>query len=158
MRWLSQIVLFCGAISHSQATQPSAQQSYCVALARAVDASAPGNGPTFVASYQFAPGSATIPAAVAGSAFTYDNALAAIALIACGDTPRAMRIADAISAAVSNDRTYRDGRVRNAYAAGPFDKAPDCRAGGIKQQTVGTRTLIKTALRRGTSLGPRSPS
>src|SRR5256885_13305622 len=52
------------------------------------------------------------------SAFTYDNALAAIALIACGDVQRARRIGNALLIAGEHDRSFGDGRLRNAYRAG----------------------------------------
>jgi uncharacterized protein YyaL (SSP411 family) len=48
----------------------------------------------------------------------YDNALTAIALVACGDIVRARRIGDAFVVANRSDRTFRDGRLRNAYRSG----------------------------------------
>jgi hypothetical protein len=56
------------------------------------------------------------------SAFLYDNAVAATALIGCGDTALARRIGDALLIALDHDRFWRDGRLRNAYAAGPVKK------------------------------------
>ena len=88
----------------------------CEALARAVDAE--GRGPVFVASYRPGPHEAEVPKALRHSAFTYDNALAAIALTACGQVDRARRIGDALLKTVQSDRTFHDGRVRNAYRAG----------------------------------------
>jgi hypothetical protein len=52
------------------------------------------------------------------SAFLYDNAVAALALIGCGDTAAARRIGDALLVALDNDRFWKDGRLRNSYAAG----------------------------------------
>lgn len=57
-------------------------------------------------------------AALVGAAFTYDNAVAAIALVGCGDTRGARRIGDALLLALDHDRHWHDGRVRNGYAAG----------------------------------------
>lgn len=94
----------------------SLARTLCRSLSEAVDAS--GTGPVFVASYRPGPGEAEVPASLRSSAFTYDNALAAIALIACGEVDRARRIGDALLAALSRDRTFSDGRVRNAYRAG----------------------------------------
>lgn len=51
-------------------------------------------------------------------AYLYDNALAAISLIASGDAKQARQIGDAICYALYNDRTYSDGRLRNAYMNG----------------------------------------
>ena len=59
-----------------------------------------------------------VPLALRSTAFTYDNALAIIALVACGDADRARRIGAAFLHALAHDRTFRDGRVRNAYRAG----------------------------------------
>ncbi|WP_425375169.1 hypothetical protein [Methylobacterium nonmethylotrophicum] len=92
-------------------------RSLCDALGRAVDAA--GAGPVFVASYGPGPTEADLPDPLRRSAFTYDNALAAIALQACGDLPRARRIGDALLHALGHDRTFGDGRIRNAYRAGP---------------------------------------
>lgn len=49
------------------------------------------------------------------TAFTYDNAVAALAFITLGDQQRAKQVIDAIIYAQNNDRFYKDGRIRNAY-------------------------------------------
>lgn len=51
-------------------------------------------------------------------AFTYDNAVAALAFMASGDQQRAQRIVDALLYAQNHDRFYKDGRIRNSYRAG----------------------------------------
>jgi hypothetical protein len=60
-------------------------------------------------------------------AFTYDNAVAIIALLAEG-TPdtleRAGHIGDAFVYASQHDRTYDDGRLRDAYAGGDIALPP----------------------------------
>jgi hypothetical protein len=56
------------------------------------------------------------------SAFLYDNAVAAIALVGCGETELARRIGDALLIALEHDRFWHDGRLRNAYAAGSVKK------------------------------------
>ena len=105
------------------AASPSLQP--CAAIAAHVDAvGGAGDGPLFLLSYEPGPGEAALPAPLATSAFSYDNALAIIALVACQDTKRARRIADAFVGAVAHDRTFNDGRVRNAYRAGPQDAGP----------------------------------
>lgn len=75
-------------------------------------------------SYLPGPGEQELPPALRQSAFTYDNALAAIALTACGDLRRARRIGDALLHALAHDRGFRDGRIRNAYRAGPLGDGP----------------------------------
>lgn len=59
-------------------------------------------------------------------AFTYDNAVAAIAFISSGDQPRAKQIIDALIYAQNHDRFYQDGRIRNSYRGGKL-VAPDGR-------------------------------
>lgn len=51
------------------------------------------------------------------AAFTYDNALAAMAFISAGKQEEAAIILDSLVFAVENDR-WKSGRVRNAYVAG----------------------------------------
>jgi hypothetical protein len=70
-------------------------------------------GPVFLASYPTA-GDGPLQ----DTAFLYDNAAAAIALVGCGDVPAARRIGDAILFAQDHDRYWHDGRLRNAYTAG----------------------------------------
>jgi hypothetical protein len=55
--------------------------------------------------------------------------VAAIALVGCGEPLRARRIGDAILVALDDDRAWHDGRLRNAYPAGPVDDRP-VRLGG----------------------------
>lgn len=58
-------------------------------------------------------------------AFTYDNALAGLALLAAGERALAARIAEALHLSQEQDRHWRDGRLRNAYPAGrAFAEAP----------------------------------
>jgi hypothetical protein len=97
-------------------------EQYCKSLSAAVRGAAEGNGPVFLASYLPGPKEAELPPPLRSSAFVYDNALAAIALVACGEPIDATRIGQALLAATTNDRTFRDGRLRNAYRAGPVVK------------------------------------
>jgi len=112
----------------SAAQQALARQS-CEGLRRAVveDQKGASSGPLFLTSYRLADARQGTPLepALAGVAFTYDNALAGIALLACGDTASARRIGDAVVRAMERDPNVADGRVRNAYRAGPMaeDKA-----------------------------------
>jgi hypothetical protein len=57
------------------------------------------------------------------AAFVYDNALATLAYLAnptIANVRRARLIGDALLWAQANDQRYTDGRVRQAYAAGPM--------------------------------------
>lgn len=97
---------------------------YCAPLASAVASQAAGSGAAFVRSYEHADDESRLPAGLASTAFVYDNALAVIALVACGDVASATTLGNALSLATRNDRTFSDGRVRNAYRPGPVGKGP----------------------------------
>lgn len=92
---------------------------HCTALANAVTSRAAGSRAAFIRSYEPGQDESQLPAGLGSSAFVYDNALAAIALVACGNVTDATIIGNALSLAVGKDRTFGDGRVRNAYRAGP---------------------------------------
>jgi hypothetical protein len=103
----------------------SQEAHHCAALTHAVGPQLAGLNAAFVRSYDPGPDESQLPAGLASSAFVYDNALAVIALTACGDLGQATVIGNALSLAVRKDRTFNDGRVRNAYRAGPVaEKAP----------------------------------
>lgn len=89
----------------------------CAALGERVDA-IPGSGPVLLRSYDAADGrSAPASPALKTAAFSYDNALATLALIACGRTEQAFRLGAALRDIAAG------GRVRNAYRAGAVEKA-----------------------------------
>jgi hypothetical protein len=90
----------------------------CAALRRLVP---PGSGAVFLPSYP-----TSSQPALRGVAFAYDNALAVMALLACGDRGDAARVGAALRAASARDRYWHDGRVRNAYRAGEVaaDRSP----------------------------------
>jgi len=99
--------LLCSLPLAVSAAAPTA----CAHLSALVDA-APA-GPVFLASYPTAE-----PGPLQSTAFLYDNSLAILALVGCGERDRAERIGRALLAAQENDRFWKDGRLRNAYAAG----------------------------------------
>jgi len=84
------------------------------AIATQLDAIPPG--PALLASYP----SADAPPQLRNVAFTYDNAVALIALNAAGHFSPARRIGEAFLIALEHDRFWHDGRLRNAYRAGPM--------------------------------------
>src|SRR5258708_2251539 len=110
------------APSTAKTDRKDVSTKYCNALARAVASAGNGGGAVFVRSYEPGSDEAGLPLGLASTAFVYDNALAAIALVACGDVHNATLIGDALSAATRKDRTFADGRVRNAYRAGRVDE------------------------------------
>lgn len=90
----------------------------CAVLAGRV-AGFPGAQPVLLRSYDGAEGrGALAEPALRDAAFTYDNALAAIALLACGKQAEARRVGDALVLAATRDRAGPRGRLRNAYRAG----------------------------------------
>lgn len=106
-----------GASALAAQARPQLAAMTCAALDQAVT-SQPA-GPVLLASYPPFQGHPAPILALRGVAFTYDNALASIALFACGKGDSARRIADALAFATQHDPEYQDGRLRNAYAAGP---------------------------------------
>jgi hypothetical protein len=93
----------------------------CGALLSRVNA-VPGMEPLFLRSYDPSIGGDSAP--TIGGAYTYDNALAVIALKACGHRDAALRIADALLAASEGDRSGAPGRIRNTYRPGPVTERP----------------------------------
>ncbi|HYC05516.1 MAG TPA: hypothetical protein VED40_19650 [Azospirillaceae bacterium] len=99
-------------------------QAGCRAMAQRVAAYS-GSGPVFLRSFEKPEVLAPLDEpALATTAFTYDNALAAIALVSCGKVAEAERIGEALRLAATSDRHWRDGRLRNAYRAGPVESMP----------------------------------
>ncbi|MBW9061048.1 hypothetical protein EN837_00510 [bacterium M00.F.Ca.ET.194.01.1.1] len=88
----------------------------CAGLAGKMDGSP---APFVFRSFEPAPDGKALDPALSNTGFTYDNALASIALFACGKDAEATRVADALLLAVNRDRRYSDGRLRNAYRSGP---------------------------------------
>jgi hypothetical protein len=121
------VIGLCIAIASGSAAlgdPASGSHPYCAGLSRAVASQAHGSEPIFIRSYEPGQNEDHLPRGLATTAFVYDNALAAIALVACEDLPAARLIGDALSKAVRADRTFRDGRIRNAYRAGAAGKGP----------------------------------
>ena len=65
---------------------------------------------------------------IRNAAFSYDNALAAMAFLSTGHKEEAEQILNSFVYAVENDR-YRAGRVRNAYCAGDITAFPGWESG-----------------------------
>src|SRR3979409_2704456 len=125
----SVVTIFCIAtMTGSMAANPSPESQrghYCAPLADAVTSQAAGAKAVCCVSYEHGEDESRLPAGLASSAFVYDNALAVIALVACGDVTSATTIGNALSLAAHSDRSFPDGRVRNAYRPGPVgDAAP----------------------------------
>jgi hypothetical protein len=119
----SLVTFFCMAMMTNSVAAKSGPESerahYCAPLANAVTSQGAGAKAVFVRSYEPGENEGRLPAGLGSSAFVYDNALAVIALVACGDVSSATTLGNALSLAVRKDRSFPDGRVRNAYRAGP---------------------------------------
>jgi hypothetical protein len=117
IRALPFAALLAAALSCASPAGAAAPSSACAVLARSVNAAV--SGPLFLASY---------PTVTSGplkdAAFLYDNAVAAIALVACGEKSKAARVGDAMLAGLERDRAWHDGRLRNGYLAGPVGPGP----------------------------------
>ena len=113
-----------GAVPMAQAGEHDALAcSLCDGLSASMT-TAPGQ-PFFLRSFEPAGDGATLAPDLENTAFTYDNALALMALYGCGRRDAAKRIADAFVLALEKDRHYLDGRLRNAYRAGPVEPGAD---------------------------------
>ena len=80
--------------------------------------------PRFICSYRTGTSDDDFDRVLRNVAFTYDNALALLALCACKEYDRAKLLADAMVYAQNHDRFFRDGRLRNAYQAGDLAVPP----------------------------------
>jgi hypothetical protein len=120
-RWLvlAAMGMALGATTAAANDTPRLQlaEQTCSALKQAAGA-IPGNGPMILPSYPDMRGDDPATRALQDVGFVYDNALAGIALSACGAPEQARRIADALLLAPASDVTYKDGRLRNAYRSG----------------------------------------
>ena len=105
------------AIPGGAAQASPALASACGYLLQSMIAQPPGS--VLLASY---PSERSGP--LSAAAFTYDNAVAAIALVACDQIAQARRIGDALLLALDHDRYWHDGRLRNGYAAGAIRAEP----------------------------------
>lgn len=121
---LAAAAVFAATTASAAAPGHAVAEPLCAALVAAVDTEDNSDQPLFLTSYRPGPTERELVAALRQSAFTYDNALVAIALTACGDVRRARRIGDAFLHALDHDRTFHDGRLRNAYRAGRLDAGP----------------------------------
>lgn len=99
------------AAASPDAVAPDIAAKACKAMKSRVNAVA-GEGPLLLRSYD----DAEAMPALRTAAFTYDNALAVIALLGCGHRVEALRIGAALERAA-----LRDTRVRNTYRAGAVD-------------------------------------
>lgn len=89
----------------------------CHAIAARID-KWPGDGPVLLRSYDSRRGKgAPADPSLRTAAFTYDNAVAVIALLACGKHVQARRVGEALRLAAVNDV-----RLRDAYRAGAVGK------------------------------------
>ena len=87
----------------------------------------------------------------AGCAYVYDNAVVGLALLAIGDSAGAKRIGDGLVQAQNRDRFWHDGRLRNAYRAGPAPEHGAYPLGGWWDDTKGR--WLEDGYQAGTATG-----
>jgi hypothetical protein len=120
--YVAGIAFVCSLIaSPGHATDRAAGLGLCASMAQSIaeQPSDNSNG-SFLPSYLSS--RVELPKALQNAAFVYDNALAAMAFLACGQIDRARLIGDALISAGKRDRYYTDGRLRNAYRSGSVDE------------------------------------
>jgi hypothetical protein len=105
-----------GATGMSEASAIS--QTGCAGLSQRVDRIG-GDGPAFVRSFDAADGSEPADPSLRTAAFVYDESLAVIALVACGDNAHAKHVANAL-----RETSEHDPRLRNTYRDGIAEGAP----------------------------------
>jgi N-acylglucosamine 2-epimerase (GlcNAc 2-epimerase) len=132
------------------ASTPAEGGAFCSGLVQAVGPKLRNADAVFIRSYEPGADEASLPAGLATTAFVYDNALAAIALVACGHMPEARSIGNALARAAVNDRSFADGRVRNAYRAGPVGEGAALLPGWWDDQA---KLWAEDAAQDGTSTG-----
>ncbi|GLH76508.1 hypothetical protein SSBR45G_14160 [Bradyrhizobium sp. SSBR45G] len=125
MRWRAAIVLALALLAGGRAAGAAEERPFCDGLQRAVGVQLRVADAVFLRSYEPDPDESRLPAGLSTTAFVYDNALVAIALVACGRVADARAIGEALARAAWRDRSFTDGRLRNAYRAGPvYDAVP----------------------------------
>ena len=138
---LFMLTLAIACCSNPQLHSADAQSSAYGYLAKVADRVSPETHPltatnavrtksrdelSFLVSFETTASNTDFERTMRNVAFTYDNAIAAIAFIATGDQQRAKQIVDALLYAQNHDRFYKDGRIRNSYRSGKL-VAPDGR-------------------------------
>ncbi|MGJ4950209.1 hypothetical protein [Bradyrhizobium sp. HKCCYLS20291] len=121
MRLLSLLTLSMALLGVGPAR---AEPSFCSGLVQAVGPGLQGKTAVFIRSCEPGADEPSLPLGLSTTAFVYDNALAAIALVACDRVDLARTIGNALARASTYDRTFDDHRLRNAYRAGPLDRDP----------------------------------
>jgi hypothetical protein len=111
--------VFAAQAASADTGSASVAQRSCTAMAARVDDGS-GSGPILLRSYDSATGGGlTDEPSQQTVAYTYDNALAAIALLACGKSRQALRVGAALRLAALDG-----SRLRNAYRAGAVAGMP----------------------------------
>jgi hypothetical protein len=111
--FVGMMALFVASTASAAPIAATVAAEGCNAVAARVDAIA-GSAPVFLRSYDHERGDGeSEEPSLRTAAFTYDNALAVIALLACERKEQARRIGEALRLAATGDV-----RLRNAYRAG----------------------------------------
>jgi hypothetical protein len=145
------LFLSCGFVSAGVPANDDVAQRACNAIAARVDA-VHGAAPVFLRSYDNERGEGVVDEpALRTAAFTYDNALAVVALLACDRRAQALRVGEALRIAAMTDtrlrNTYRAGAVADkALANGWWDAKANHWAEDAYQDGTATGNVAWTAL------------
>lgn len=151
---MSQIICGFGFVCSGTKTSDNENVFYLDDIRFTGDIAAAKEAPVLLRSYE------TDNIYIQNAAFSYDNALAAMAFMSEGKAEEAAEILDAFVYAVENDR-FAPGRVRNAYAAGDISAFPGWESGarlpGWYDMTVGeTGTWFEDRYQVGSNVGNTS--
>ena len=124
------IIICCCSNQQLKANAKSSAYSYLVQVSEQVDSgknaalatnvfeNKPKNNLNFIVSFATTSDKTDFDQIMGNVAFTYDNAVTALAFIVMGDQQRAKSIVEAIIYAQNHDRSYQDARIRNSYRSG----------------------------------------
>jgi len=115
------------------------------------------DAPRFIKSYETDTRNDPDEIYIQNTAFSYDNALAALAFISDGEQEQAKALLDAFVYAVANDR-YQADRVRNAYIYGDIRPFPGWASGTRLPgwYDVAAKTYYEDQYQMGTNVGNSS--
>ncbi|MDK2982065.1 MAG: hypothetical protein PWQ55_2412 [Chloroflexota bacterium] len=115
------------------------------------------DAPSFIKSYETDTRDDADELYIQNTAFSYDNALAALAFISDGEQEQAKALLDAFVTAVANDR-YQPDRLRNAYVYGDIRPFPGWSSGTRLPgwYDVAEKTYYEDQYQVGTNVGNSS--
>jgi hypothetical protein len=156
LTWVTMAFAPTYAETYAANTQQQQLASTSCAALRSAAQAIPGDGPMLLPSYpSLKTQTDAASKALENVAFVYDNALAGIAFIACGEPDQARRIADALLVAAAHDPSRMGDGVMPIAAAPSTATRSRFLATGKAKVITGARILIRSAPPRAMSRGAR---